>query len=400
MIQPRELLELVREHGSPLYVYDLGEVKARIARLRALFPDFKLSYAMKANPHPEVVSLMRHRVDHLDVSSGGELRTALDLGWEPDRVSFTGPGKTRDEISASVAAAGSFQIVESVDEAILANRVASDQGRVHRILVRLSPNASPPGFGVRMSGRPTQFGLDEDDWPEGLRRIAEQGNLEVKGFHIYSGTQSLQGSAVVDNFEIMADSFSRCAEILGIHPDLLVFGTGFGVPYHDGMEALDVEEVSAGATRLVARLRRDPRLADAQLLLELGRWLVGPAGQYLVTVLYTKRSHGQEIAICDGGMHHNLAAAGHLGGVIHRNYRMENLSSRAEPAPDGSKGTYRVVGSLCTSIDLLGNAVELDRISAGDVLAIKNSGAYGLTASPVNFISHPPAEEVTVDSGP
>jgi diaminopimelate decarboxylase len=400
MIEPRALLGLVEEHGSPLYVYDLGELKARIARLRRLFPGFKISYAMKANPNPEIVSLMREQVDHLDVSSGGELQKALELGWEPHRISFTGPGKTPAEISASVASRDSFLIVESVEEALQASRFATERGTVHRVLVRLSPDASPPGFGVRMAGRPTQFGLDETDWPDGLRRIGKLDGLEVKGFHVYSGTQSLKASAVVENFDIMAEAFSRCAGILGINPEVLVFGTGFGVPYHDGMEELDVEAVSAGATELVDRLKRDPRLQDAHRLLELGRWLIGPAGQYLTTVLYTKHSRGQEIAICDGGMHHNLAAAGHLGGVIHRNYRMENLSSRAGSRPNGSPETYRVVGSLCTSIDLLGNAVELDPISPGDVLSIKNSGAYGLTASPINFISHPTAREVTVDSAP
>ena len=397
MIEPRALLELVRDHGSPVYVYDLAEVRARVARLRKLFPGFRISYAMKSNPHPELLALMREQVDHLDVSSGGELEKGLDTGWDPDRISFTGPGKTPEEISAAVAAGIAFQIVESVGEAVVANRLASEQGRTHRILVRLSPNSSPAGFGVSMAGRPTQFGLDEGDWPEGLRRIADQEMLEVKGFHIYSGTQSLKASAIVENFRIMADSFSRCADILDIRPEALVFGTGFGVPYHEGMEELDVDEVAEGVGSVVAGLKNDRRLGDATLMLELGRWLVGPAGQYLVTVLYRKQSHGQEIAICDGGMHHNLAAAGHLGGVIHRNYRMENLSALAESRAEGPPEKYRVVGSLCTSIDLLGNSVELERISPGDVLAIKNSGAYGLTASPINFISHPPAREITVD---
>jgi diaminopimelate decarboxylase len=125
--------------------------------------------------------------------------------------------------------------------------------------------------------------------------------------------------------------------------------------------------------------------------LELGRYLVGEAGYFLTRIVSIKESRGSRIGICDGGMNNHLPASGHFGMVIHRNYRMHRVG--------GGQETEKIdlVGPLCTSIDRLASGALLPRLTEGDVIAIHCSGAYGLTASPIHFISHPLPREVLIE---
>ena len=126
----------------------------------------------------------------------------------------------------------------------------------------------------------------------------------------------------------------------------------------------------------------------------MGRYLVGEAGVYLTRVVTVKRSRGHAVVVCDGGMHHHLAAAGHLGSVLHRNYPISKVADDLPPPETWEP--QLIFGPLCTSIDLLGNQVSLPKLAAGDVIAIGCSGAYGLSSSPIHFISHPPPAEIVV----
>jgi diaminopimelate decarboxylase len=227
-----------------------------------------------------------------------------------------------------------------------------------------------------------------------LLAIAGLPGLELRGFHVYSGTQCLVPASVAGNYGIMADLFRRASEFLDLEPDLLVFGSGIGIPYTEDDEELDLAALADAALPLLDSVRTDRRLGSARRLLEIGRWLVGPAGVYLTRVLRVKRSRGVDIAVLDGGLHHHLAATGNLGSVIHRNYPMEKVpgaSVDVEPRP------YDLAGPLCTSIDTLGHDVLFPGLEPGDLVAIRSSGAYGPTASPSGFISHPPAVEVLVE---
>ena len=244
-----------------------------------------------------------------------------------------------------------------------------------------------------MAGKPTQFGVDEEDAADVVAAIQTMRNLRLVGFHAYSGTQCVDAKAIGENFGIFARIFTELAQRLDLRPETLVFGAGFGIPYHGGMNALDLPGVAAAAAPALERLASDPFTAAARLYLEMGRYLVGEAGLYVTRVTRIKRSRGSDIAICDGGMNHHLGACGHLGSVIHRNYRIFKLGA----VPGDAARPYELVGPLCTSIDTLGHGVELPALREGDLLGVHCSGAYGLTASPVNFISHEPPREFAVE---
>jgi len=141
-------------------------------------------------------------------------------------------------------------------------------------------------------------------------------------------------------------------------------------------------------------LRADPRFAKSECILEMGRWLVGPAGWMLTGVIAEKRSRGVDIRLCDAGFNNHLAACGMMGTVIRRNWSFTNVSN-----PEGEPEKYNLVGPLCTTIDILASDITLPKVRTGDVLAVSNSGAYGITASPTRFISHPEPVEMIIDGG-
>lgn len=390
------LLDVAGRFSTPCFAYFLDDVQARLHALRKAFGDrFEISYAVKSNPNPFLVAWMKGHVPALDISSGGELKRALAAGWSGERISFTGPGKRQWELADSVSAGVAKLVLESVREAEDLETLAAQQGRIQPVLLRVAPASLPRGFGINMAGKPTQFGVDEEDAPGAVAAIRKLPHLKLIGFHAYSGTQCVDARAVGENLGIFARIFSRLAEAFDLSPEALVFGAGFGIPYHGGMNALDLPAAAAAAAPALERLASDPRTAGAMLYLEMGRYLIGEAGLYLTRVTRIKRSRGSEIAICDGGMNHHLGACGHLGSVIHRNYRIFKVGA----TPGDATRPYELVGPLCTSIDTLGHGVELPDLAEGDLLGVHCSGAYGLTASPVNFISHEPPREFAIEGG-
>lgn len=391
------LEKVAEEFGTPCYVYDMDMLRSRAQGTKESFENhFKLSYAAKANPNLTVLRRMRQSAELLDISSGGELERAIKAGWEPAAISFTGPGKTDAELQAAVDGRIGYIIVESVGEAERLAAIAELEDMTQPVLVRISPAETPAGFGVSMSGRPTPFGIDEEDIEKALEWILQLQNISIRGFHIYAGTQCLKEDAIAENYENCIRIFARLCKKYDLRPDKLVFGSGLGIPYHEGEKPLDIASVARRTNPLLDILRKMDRFAGTDFVLEAGRYLIGEAGHYLTRVLSIKESRGATICLCDGGMHQHLAASGHMGSVIPRNYRMFRVGSGSE-STGGTMNTYELAGPLCTSIDRIGRKVKLPTISVGDVIAIESSGAYGLTASPVHFISHELPKEVMIE---
>lgn len=380
--------------GTPAYVYVTDAIDTRLADLRATLGQwFALSYAMKCNPNPALLSWLEPRVDLIDVSSGGEFALACAAGWAPDRASFTGPAKRDAELQAVIAAGLGELVLESLREAQAANRIAAALGRVQPVLIRLAPDRVPKGFGDHMAGRPSPFGIDIEDAPEILPQILALPHLRVIGLHIYSGTQCLKPAAIAENWRIFLQIFRDTCAAQDLTPQKLVFGSGLGIPYHPGDTPLSLPEIAADIGPDLAAFRTEPRFAQTKLVLELGRFLVGEAGYFVTRVISTKASRGSRLAICDGGMNAHLAASGNFGMVLRRNYVMHKVG--------GGEGEEKVdlSGPLCTSIDKIGGGVLLPPLAEGDLIALHTSGAYGPTASPLHFISHPTPREILAEGG-
>ena len=380
--------------GSPVYVYLVDEMQERCELLRSLFGGrLKLSYAVKANPNVELMQNLLESLDCFDISSIAEAQWVKDAGGDVKLCSFTGPAKRRFELERAVRWGVGQVVCESADEMLELQEICRAESKTADILIRINPSEVPKGFGVHMARKPSQFGIDEDRLDEAVAVADRCSNLNLIGWHIYSGTNSLSESAVVENFGIMIDRFRRYSHQFGIEPKLLVFGAGFGIPYLPTDTELDVASVADEVNPLLDDFRKEKRFAHSGLQLELGRWIVGPCGYLVTRVVGLKSSRGSEIALCDAGFNNHLSACGMMGSVMRRTWRIFKVGGDTSAERERR---YRLVGPLCTTIDQLASDIELPELAKGDLLAIPASGAYGYTASPTRFISHPPPAEVLV----
>ncbi len=380
---------LVGEAGdTPLFVYDMNAVAARIARFRAAMPAVDLHYAIKANPLPALLAAIAPLVDGLDVASAGELAKALVVK-PAHAISFAGPGKRDDALAAAIRAGATLN-VESEGEAERAFAIGETLGVAPRLAVRVNPDVELRGSGMKMGGRASPFGVDAARAAALVRRIVAAG-ADWRGFHIYAGSQALDAQAIVDTQAATLALAARLAEEAGAVPPLVNLGGGFGVPYFAGDVPLDVERV--GAALAEALDARAPVLADTRFAIELGRWLVAEAGVYLTRVVDVKQSQGETFVVVDGGLNHQLAASGNFGTVVRRNYPLAVASRMGE----ATSGEVSVVGPLCTPLDRLGDRVALPPVAVGDLIAIFLAGAYGASASPTAFLGHPVASELVVE---
>jgi diaminopimelate decarboxylase len=385
------LTRLAQRVGStPFYAYDRRLLNERVAHLRAHLPSaVELHFSMKANPMPALVQHLATLVDGIDVASGGELKVALDTGMAPARISFAGPGKSDAELSCAVAA-GIVVHAESEREIRALARIGNELGIRPLLVLRINPDFELKGSGMRMGGGAKQFGIDSEDAPR-ILRLARKLGLMTLGFHIFSGSQSLKTEAIV---EAQAQTFVLAERLAGEAHDpvrILNIGGGFGIPYFPGEAALDLAPIGAALDAALPRVKAV--LPEAQVSVELGRYLVGEAGVYVARVVDRKVSRGQVFLVTDGGLHHHLAASGNFGQVIRKNYPVA-IGNRMSVSDE--RETASVVGPLCTPLDLLAEHMDLPKAEVGDLVVVFQSGAYGRSASPQGFLSHPDAPEVLV----
>lgn len=386
----RLLTEIAADVGrTPFYVYDRSVMTRKVDALRETLPkEIHLHYAIKANPMPAVVRHMLGLVDGLDVASAGELKVALRAGTDPDTVSFAGPGKSNDELAAA-AAAGITINVESEREIRVLAEIGSKSTRPPRVAVRVNPDFELKTSGMKMSGGPKQFGIDAERVPDVLREIGRL-PLEFRGFHIFSGSQNLRPEAIVEAQQKTVELAARLVQSAPGPVKLFNLGGGFGIPYFPGEQLLDLAPIGANLRALLPGIRR--YMPEAEIVLELGRYLVGDAGLYVCKVIDRKISRGQVFLVTDGGLHHHLAASGNFGQVIRKNYPVA-IGNRVAGA---EREIASVVGPLCTPLDLLADRSELPLAAPGDLVVVFQSGAYGFTASPARFLSHPEPGEIVV----
>ncbi len=374
---------------TPFFAYDRSLLRGRVAELRSALPrGIKLHYAMKANPMPAVVGLMAGLVDGIDVASAGELQVALDAGAHPAEISFAGPGKRDAELRQAVAAHVLVN-VESARELPVLARASQELGLPARVAVRVNPDFELKGSGMKMGGGPKQFGVDTEVVPSLLQQVADLG-LAFEGFHLFAGSQNLRPESICEAQQKSYELAVRLAEHARSPVRFLNLGGGFGIPYFPGEQRLDLSPIGANLAALQERAQRE--LPEAAFVIELGRYLVGEAGIYVTRIVDRKVSRGQNYLVTDGGLNHHLAASGNFGQVVRKNYPV-TIGNRAGA---GEREVASVVGPLCTPLDLLADRMELPLADVGDLVVVFQSGAYGRSASPQDFLGHPHCVEVLV----
>ena len=388
--------ELVRDHGTLLFVYDSGVLHEKWQQLRKALPDrVEIYYSVKANPNRAILEAFLRKGCGLEIASGGEFAQALAAGCPAERVVFAGPGKSDTEIREFLVADGRELHIESVNEARRLVTLCEELGANASAAVRINPSSEVQGGAMRMGGKPAPFGVDEELVGAVVETLESSSRVTLSGVHIFAGTQIL-------DVDVLAAQYRKCLELArGVSRMLkrplstVDFGGGLGIPYFEGDDDLDVAEYGKRVGELMADLDDDV-FGDARLLVEPGRYLVGEAGVYLVRVLDIKESRGKKYVVVDGGMNHHLAASGNLGQVIKRNFPLAVVTRLG----DSHRSKAEIAGPLCTPLDALGRNVDLSRdVGVGDIVGVFQSGAYARTASPLGFLSHVTPAEVLVSGG-
>lgn len=390
-----DLTDLVTEYGSPLYVYNFDHLRHVYRHLRDLLhPKIDLYYAVKANPNPTLIKQYVDLGAGFDLSSAGELILVRDQGANLHRTSFAGPGKTERELLEAIKSGVGMLSVESFSELTNVAQIAQSMDNMTSVTIRVNPSRRTHGFYVKMGGIPSQFGIDQERLPEVIALVESSKWLVIEGLHVYSGTQSLDEEAIVENITNVLQIGEISFENSGISLKKINLGGGFGVAYYDGEVDLEPKRLINAINQVVATyLEKHPQ---TYFVLELGRYLVAATGIYVTRVIRTKKSRGSSFLVLDGGMNHYLAASGNLGQIFRQNFPVIHGT---KPGHDGKVEKYHIVGPLCTILDRIATNVQLPLTDEGDLLAFPLAGAYAYTASPLQFLSHPAPAEVAVIGG-
>jgi len=381
-----QLAAIARAVGTPVYVYDAAMIRARFATLSAAlrrrFP-VHVHYAVKANSNLAVLALLRELGAGADIVSGGELFRARAAGFPPATIVFSGVGKTDDEIRDALAAGLGMINVESEAEAERVAALAADAGRVARVGIRVNPDVTADTHPYTQTGaRGMKFGVPLDRVIPLARRLHghPQTTLVSVGMHI--GSQITAGGPFRAGAERLAAIVAsiRAAGVATL--EAVDVGGGLGIAYQAGATALDPDEFAEA----VAPLHDATGLP---LLVEPGRYLVGPAGVLLSRVLFRKQAGGREFAIADAGMNDLLRPS---------LYQADHPIRVIRPEAPGTLEEVDVVGPICETGDFLGLRRALAGATAGALLAVEAAGAYGFSMSSQYNSRRRPAE-VLVDGG-
>lgn len=367
---------------TPAYVYDLAELRASARRLRELLPaPSELFYSLKANPHPVLVSALREAGCRTEVSSPGELTSALEAGFAAADILYTGPGKRDRDVTLAVKAGVTWFSVDSPLGVAQIRRLAGD---LARCLLRVNDTTPIPGQGLTMTGVAGQFGADLD-WILARPELFDS----VAGLHFYPGTNVSDVDALVAQLAQSIATARRLVDTLGLELEVLDLGGGFAAPF---ARTGSLPDYPGLADRVAALLDAEfPlwRKGDPRIAFESGRYLIATCGSLLTRVLDVKTSRDTHIQVLESGINH-------LGGMAGLR-RLPPIVPTLLASQRETVAPAIVAGPLCTPLDTWGRGVTAPRVRPGDLVRVPNVGAYGLTASLLAFLGHPAPLEVVVD---
>ena len=383
-------------HGTPFYAYDLDVMSRQADALRAVLPPVAdVAYAVKANPALAVVAHLGELGLGADVASAGELELVYRAGIPPERIVMTGPGKRDAELEAAVALGIRAVTVESTGELARLEAIAERVGRVQAVMLRVAVAENVRLERVRLVGDDGagKFGMDPADLVAAARIAARSPHLEWLGLHAFGASNVLDAGALLGHVEATVRTARRLALSVGAPLRLIDAGGGLGLPYEPHEESLDLRRLGVGLAEIVAGWGDDPLLAGARLLLEPGRFLVGPAGAYVARVVDRKNVAGSIVVVLDGGVHHLLRPA-----LVGQEHRLRTVGVGAEPS-NGRVTPVTVAGPLCSGLDVFSQSAVMRPPEIGELVAVLDVGAYGFTESMPLFLSHPVPAEIAIRGG-
>jgi diaminopimelate decarboxylase len=363
------LIELADAVGTPFYCYSTATLERHYRVFSEAFAGEKalICYAMKANSNQSVLRTLAKLGAGADVVSGGELKRALAAGIAPERIVFSGVGKTEAELRAALAADILCINIESEGELELLSRLASEQGRTGRISVRVNPDVDSGSHAKISTGKSeNKFGIPLERARAVYLRAAKLPGIRVTGVDMHIGSQITDLEPLQAAFALLTE-FVKVLRADGHEISHVDFGGGLGIPYHADREAPPLPSAYA------EMVRRVTRNLGCTLVFEPGRLIVGNAGILVTRVIYLKHGEARNFVIIDAAMNDLIRPT-----LYEAHHDILPVRAVSQDAPTI---TADVVGPVCESGDYLALGRTMPAPRAGDLLAIMTAGAYGAVQS-------------------
>lgn len=374
------LKSAVAEFGTPLYVYDGNKIEEKVNELRSAFSEIKMriKYACKANTNISILALMKKLNVEIDVVSPQEMHLALKAGFTPEQITFTSSGVGFEEIEECVA----NNVLVNIDNLSTLEKFGKKYGNSVPVFIRIRPNVAGGGnLKISTGHGNSKFGIPVEQKAE-ILKLVNQYNLNIVGLHQHTGSDIKDGSTFLEAAEVMfelAKSFGNLK--------YLDFGGGFKVSYKEGDAVTDMKDLGE---KLSTRFTQFCRMygADLELWFEPGKFLVSESGYLVAEVNVVKNNPNGTLLGLNTGLNHLIRPM--MYDAYHDVY---NLSK----ADEAEKGTYDIVGYMCETDDIA-KGRTLPETAEGDLIAIKNAGAYGFTMAS-NYNSRFRPAEVLIYNG-
>lgn len=382
---------IAESYGTPTYVYDRSVVRQAHAELRRTLPATSvLYYSLKANPHPDIAAQLAELGCRAEISSAGELQIAMGAGFDKQDLLMTGPGKTHELLAAALEQDVRRFSVDSPGDLDRLNTISRQQGRTVDFLLRVNADTPVPGMGMSMTGTASQFGADASWLLAEPERFRSRDSAHLAGLHLYMGTNVEDPEVLAEQLATSIELAGRLRSALGLRLDEVNLGGGFGHPYAHDAQRPSYPDLAGRLEPLLDAHLAGWRERAPLVSFESGRYLVGASGTLLCRVVDVKISKGRTFVILDSGINH-------LGGMSGLRRLPRIVPDLLGPDTDDGIADCVVAGPLCTPLDTWSVGVPLPSLQPGDLLAVPNVGAYGLTASLLAFLGHDPAREVVID---
>lgn len=389
-------LRQLANNGATLncYVYDTAPMREKVAHLNSIMPaGVEVYYAMKANPHPAFLqAAFEAGAKGIEIASLGEAEKAVAAGFDASRLIYTGPGKSPEELHWGASRGIRTIHIESLTEAWRLNGICELLGKRQNILLRINADFDIHDAQTTFSGGSKKFGIDEEKLAAALPQILALKQLNFRGLHVYAASGVLNVDDLLKNCELV---FGMARQIELDHPDvccdIIDFGGGFGVDYLESGHDFNPQAYADGLTSLIQRFG----FAGRTFFLELGRYLSADCGWFCSEILDIKESRGKKQVICAGGINHfrrpAALAINHPMAIVQMNRKKLFATQEVVRQEQVYFG-----GPLCTGADKLANDIYIDSADVGDIAVFGLAGAYGLSMSNLEFLSHERPREIVL----
>ncbi len=366
------------------YLYNLEDITMKINGIEKNIPNnFEVYYAMKANPNNDIVKYIQthSRINGVEIASLGELNKALQI-FMPSQIIFTGPGKTPQELEIAIKNKIAYIIIESKTEAVRINTIASELGHKQDALLRVNIDYLYNTAHTQMSGYSSKLGIDESQLVETINFCKKLDHVKIMGLHVFAGSGILDSDIISDYAKYIFNMVQKIeANYCPIY--CVDIGGGLGINYSANNDILDIGALGKKFRDLTNRYN----FQDKKIFLELGRYLVGESGYYITEILDIKESKNKKHIITAGGINHQRRPC-----AVEYNHPVEILSMHTPKLyPDQISVNSDIVnigGPLCLNDDILAKDIYVKNANIGDLVIVKQSGAYGFSMAAKDFLSH------------